>query len=64
MGSARWDDKVWEAYSAKKIKNTTRVDEIYKSKMMNVELDPKGVAIRESCDSEVNPASKIGRAHV
>lgn len=57
MGSARWDDKVWEAYSAKKIKNTTRVDEIYKSKMMNVELDPKGVAIRESCDSEVNPAS-------
>lgn len=57
MGSARWDDKVWEAYSAKKIKNTTRVDEIYKSKMMNIELDPKGVAIRESCDSDVNPES-------
>lgn len=57
MGSARWDDKVWEAYSAKKIKNTTRVDEIYKSKMMNIELDPKGVAIRESCDCDVNPES-------
>jgi len=57
MGASRWDDKAWDTYSTKNIKNTTRVEEIYTSKHMDPELDPKGITLRESCNSDVNPQS-------
>ncbi len=57
MGKSRWDDKAWESYSLKKIKSTTTVEEIYTARSITNELDPKGITIRESCDSESNPES-------
>jgi hypothetical protein len=57
MGSGRWEPKEWGAYSSTHIHSRGTVDEIYTSKSIVNELDPKGVKIRESCDSVDNPNS-------
>ena len=53
MGSGRWDSSSWASYSTTKVVGKT-VTEIYKSKGMKEELDPKNINIRESRDSVDN----------
>lgn len=57
MGSGRWSDSDWASYSTTHVKSARTVDDIYKSRGLATELDPSGVKIRESCDSEDNPNS-------
>lgn len=57
MGSGRWSDSDWASYSTTHVKSARTVDDIYKSRGLAKELDPSGVKIRESCDSEDNPNS-------
>jgi len=57
LGSGRWSDSDWASYSTTHVKSARTVDDIYKSRGLATELDPSGVKIRESCDSEDNPNS-------
>lgn len=60
MGGGRWDNEhtrsMYTSYS-KAASSTTHVKEFMKSSKINEHLDPKGVMLRESCDSELNPNS-------
>lgn len=55
MGAGRWDPSAYAAYSATTRGKTT--DEVFDKREMAKALDPKGVAIRESRDSDFNPES-------
>jgi len=55
MGSGRWDPGAWTAYSSSTVGKSTA--KIYTSRGMNKDLDPLGVAMRESRDSVDNPLS-------
>lgn len=55
MGSGTFDARAYHAYSASTSGKTT--DEIYSSRRLNKNLNPKGVKIRESRDSKDNPNS-------
>jgi hypothetical protein len=55
MGGGRWDADAWSGYT--KSYSTKSTTEIYSSKKMDPDLDPKGIKIRESRDSEDNPLS-------
>jgi hypothetical protein len=55
MGSARWDATDWSAYAASTTHKTT--DAVFAARAIDPELNPLGVALRESRDSELNPAS-------
>src|SRR5271157_1484309 len=57
MGGGRWDDKTWKNYATTNNYDTKTKDEIFTSKKVAPELDPKGVKIRESRDSADNPKS-------
>lgn len=59
MGSGRWDDDAWKSYSTSKgyAAPTTKTEDIFVSSGLHADLDPKGVLIRESCDSIDNPLS-------
>jgi len=57
MGSGRWSDSDWKSYSTSHITSKATVDGIYTSRSISKDLDPKGVAVRESCDSTDNPNS-------
>lgn len=57
MGSGRWDATDWKSYSSAHIDSKATVDGIYSSRKMVNALDPKGVTMRESCDSVDNPES-------
>jgi|LSQX01.1.fsa_nt_gb hypothetical protein len=57
MGYGRWTDKDWERYAAKHVSGKASVGDIYTHRSIAKELDPKGVKIRESCDSAENPMS-------
>lgn len=60
MGYGRYNSKVWESYSEKKIyskKSFSGDNGLYSAKMMNRALDPKFIKIREARDSEDNPYS-------
>jgi len=57
MGSGRWSADDWARYSSTHVSGKATVDDIYTSKSLAAELDPKGVAVRESCDSADNPNS-------
>ena len=57
MGAGRWTDRDWEMYAASHIRNKATVDDIYTSRSLSPELDPKDVRVRESCDSTDNPQS-------
>lgn len=55
MGSGTFDAKAYRSFSATTRGKTT--DDIYTSRAINKNLDPKGVKIRESRDSADNPNS-------
>lgn len=56
MGSGSWSPKDWKSYRSAHV-DSKSTEEVYSSRRMKSELDPKGVAFRESCDSEDNPNS-------
>lgn len=58
MGSGKFDSTTWRSYTV----NTKSYDkkttaEIFESRRMDAELDPKGIGVRESRDSADNPNS-------
>lgn len=55
MGSGTFDAAAYQSYAATTKGKTT--DEIYESRSMNKNLDPKGVKLRESRDGADNPNS-------
>lgn len=55
MGSSRWSSADWATYSTKTATKSSR--DIFRSRDMDPDLDPKGVAMRESRDSDENPNS-------
>jgi hypothetical protein len=55
MGSGTWDPGTWKAYSSSTVGKSTSA--IYKSREIHPDLDPQGVAMRESRDSTDNPNS-------
>ena len=56
MGGSRWDPKDWASYSKMAYDGKT-ADTIYKSTTIDPDLNPHGVVMRESRDSDVNPES-------
>jgi len=57
MGGGRWTDTDWATYASRTVDRAATVDDIYTSRSLNKNLDPKGVKLRESCDSTDNPNS-------
>ena len=57
MGYGRWTENDWRSYSKENIQGRQNVEDIYTSRTLHRELDPKGIRFRESCDSEDNPNS-------
>ncbi len=55
MGTARWDATDWKSYTTTVVDKKT--EEIFTSRKLNEDLNPKGIVVRESRDSEVNPES-------
>ena len=55
MGSARWDPSDWSAYAASTAGKST--DAVFASRGMDKDLNPFGIAVRESRDSDLNPQS-------
>lgn len=55
MGSSRWSADDWTSYSSTTKAKTT--DKIFTSKSLKDSLNPYGVSIRESRDSDINPQS-------
>lgn len=55
MGSSRWSSDDWTSYSSTTKAKTT--DKIFTSRTLKDSLNPHGVAIRESRDSDINPQS-------
>lgn len=56
MGGGSWTSQDWAKYSSSKISGKSATN-IYSSRSIKAEFDPKGVSIRESRDSEDHPAS-------
>ena len=59
MGSGRWENTGREYYSTSSVaaREATSVHDYFRSSQINEALNPKGVMLRESCDSEDNPES-------
>jgi hypothetical protein len=61
MGSGRWTADSWTTYTSHShvnVDGTSKgLDEIISSRGLNKELDPRGIVLRESCDSKDNPNS-------
>ena len=58
MGHGSYQSRDWEKLkSARGINASSTVNELYQSRRMKESLNPYGVAYRESCDSQDNPAS-------
>ena len=55
MGSARWNPTDWSAYAASTTGKST--DAVLAARGIEQELNPLGVTVRESRDSELNPAA-------
>lgn len=55
MGTARWDATDWIAYAAKTAHKSTST--IFSARAIDPDLNPFGVTVRESRDSELNPTS-------
>ena len=57
MGSGKWNDSDWKSYTTTNSHSTkASVNDIFTSRSMKADLDPKGV-MRESFDSSDNPNS-------
>ena len=57
LGGGRWSDSDWKSYSTSHVASKSRVEDIYTSKAIVSDLDPKNIKIRESRDSADNPNS-------
>ena len=57
MGGGSWTADDWKGYHTRSVAGKATVDAIYISRKLDKDLDPKGVTIRESCDSTDNPNS-------
>ena len=57
MGGGRFTPSDWGKYTDKTTKHAKTVDDIYTSRGINKDLNPHGVKIRESRDSDDNPNS-------
>ena len=55
MGSARWDPSDWSAYATSTTGKST--DAVFTSRGIDKDLNPFGVTVRESRDSDLNPKS-------
>lgn len=55
MGSSRWDSSDWKDYAT--ATRSKSIDEVFATKSLADELDPKKIKIRESRDSVLNPNS-------
>ena len=55
MGTARWNPADWSAYAASTAGRAT--DAVFAARGIDQDLNPFGVALRESRDSDLNPAS-------
>ena len=55
MGTGRWSERDWREYSQRNISGREKVEDIYTSRSLNPDLDPRGITYRESCDSIDNP---------
>lgn len=55
MGYATWSTREWSSYAA--TTSTKSTDEIFSSRSLDKDLNPFGVLIRESRDSDANPNS-------
>ncbi len=56
MGGGSWSSDAWTSYSTRTTVGKAK-EEIFTSRGMKAELDPKGITIRESRDSADNPNS-------
>jgi hypothetical protein len=56
MGSGRFTDTDWAAYTATRTKGKSRA-EVFSARSLDPSLDPRGVRVRESRDSADNPHS-------
>ncbi len=56
MGCGSWSSKDWKSYSSSRISGRS-TSEIYKSKGIKPEYNPKGVKVRESRDNPEHPES-------
>lgn len=59
MGMGSWDANATRSYAeySTVAKNTRSAGELFKSRDLKDALNPRDVALRESCDSEINPQS-------
>lgn len=55
MGTSRWSPEDWDVY-ADRVKDTASAD-LFRSKKLHDDLNPKNIVVRESCDSALNPLS-------
>lgn len=55
MGSSRWSADDWTSYSSSTKTKTT--DKIFTSRTLKDSLNPYGISMRESRDSDINPQS-------
>jgi len=55
MGGGTFDPKAYRAFTSTTVGKST--DQVYSSRMMHKDLDPKGIKVRESRDSTDNPNS-------
>lgn len=55
MGNARWDSNDWTSYA--KSTSSKKIDDIFTKSSIVDDLNPYGVAMRESRDSALNPQS-------
>ena len=59
MGSGRWENtgRAYYSSSSATARDALSVHDYFKSNQINEALDPNGVMLRESCDSDDNPES-------
>ena len=58
MGCGSWDSSSWSNYkTTNNITDHSTVNTLYTSRSIQSSLDPKGVKMRESCDSDEHPNS-------
>lgn len=56
MGMGRWKTNDWGTYKTKNVSGKSRT-EVFKSRTMRDEYNPKEIQVRESRDSDINPNS-------
>ncbi|SOC26773.1 hypothetical protein SAMN05428964_105204 [Thalassospira xiamenensis] len=54
MGSGRWDSDAWASYTRSHVAGRSK-SEVFSSRSMSDDFDPKNIKLRESRDSDDNP---------